>query len=55
MCKFGSGLLELRIVTDNDGIAANFSKAEHTVINVGEEECPRLVRCGSLLEGVGAD
>lgn len=24
-------------------MSATFSKAEHTVINVGEEECPRLV------------
>jgi hypothetical protein len=27
-----------------DVVAATFSKAEHTVINVGEEESPRLVR-----------
>ena len=29
-------------------MSATFSKAEHTVINVGEEECPRLV-CFLLL------
>ena len=32
-------------------IAATFSKAEHTVINVGDSESPRLVRPGSRLGG----
>lgn len=32
------------LVTLTVGVAATFSKAEHTVINVGDSESPRLVR-----------
>ncbi|RMZ72056.1 hypothetical protein GMOD_00007047 [Pyrenophora seminiperda CCB06] len=28
-----------------------FSKAEHTVINVGEDECPRLITCVKASQG----
>ncbi|KAL6167766.1 hypothetical protein ACJQWK_07166 [Exserohilum turcicum] len=34
-------------------MSATFSKAEHTVINVGEEECPRLV-CLAVARGTYA-
>ncbi|KNG45625.1 hypothetical protein DDE82_002010 [Stemphylium lycopersici] len=32
-------------------MSATFSKAEHTVINVGEEECPRLITCVKASQG----
>ena len=32
-------------------MSATFSKQEHTVINVGEEECPRLITCVKASQG----
>ncbi|USP80122.1 hypothetical protein yc1106_07396 [Curvularia clavata] len=32
-------------------MSATFSRAEHTVINVGEEECPRLITCVKASQG----
>jgi hypothetical protein len=37
----------------NDGTAASFTKAEYTVINIGEEERPRLISC--VKSGQGFD
>jgi hypothetical protein len=32
-------------------MSAAFSAQEHTVINVGEEECPRLITCVKASQG----
>jgi hypothetical protein len=32
-------------------MSATFSKQEHTVINVGEEESPRLITCVKASQG----
>jgi hypothetical protein len=37
----------------NGGTAASFTKAEYTVINIGEEERPRLISC--VKSGQGFD
>jgi hypothetical protein len=35
----------------NTAAAASFSKAEHTVVNVGDAEFPRLITCVKASQG----